>query len=119
MTRSAPQKAALHDMALGSERLPLDERAVAWKSDFDEVPSHVWQRNGATVTVSDFAASGNKVHFLVTVTDGKGNVIHENDHCIINPPTMHPDGGTDESGKPTFAPNVGAIVRKIVEDHLP
>lgn len=96
---------------LWADPQPLGDRAAVWVTAFEGVSSMSWElRSGATVTVDDVEASGNAVRFWATVQHPDGRVIYEDDHVVVNPPSLDGEGG---------AIDVLSAVRALVEEHLP
>lgn len=95
---------------------PARERAREW-ADFAKGAELSWKHKALTVTISDIVTGDDHIAFVVEARKG-GRSVYSERHVIVNPPIYHPDGGVDADGNPTFAVNIRAILRGIVEEHI-
>lgn len=80
-------------------------------------------KNGATVTISnpslDTGGESPILRFHAKVARANGTVLFDDDHAVVNPPIMHPDGGFESDGlTPTYAENLPAVLKSIIMGHL-
>lgn len=96
-----------------------EDKAVDWLAHLGTAAERKWKTaDGANVTITNPAASGNRVSFHAKVVAADGTVMFDDDHVIVNPPLYATDGGQDADGNPTFAKNIRILLRGIVERNV-